>query len=62
MAISLRMLYFFIRSLAERIKGVIVEQLGVNAGQIMPNVLFIGDLSADSLDVGDLTMAFKEDS
>ncbi len=47
--------------LEERIKKIIVEQLGVNAEQVTPNASFIDDLGADSLDTVELVMAFEEE-
>jgi acyl carrier protein len=45
----------------ERIKEIIVEQLGVDEGQITPEASFIDDLGADSLDTVELVMAFEEE-
>lgn len=45
----------------ERIKEIIVEQLGVDAKQITPDASFIDDLGADSLDTVELVMAFEEE-
>lgn len=45
----------------ERIKEIIVEQLGVDADQITPDASFIDDLGADSLDTVELVMAFEEE-
>ncbi len=47
-------------SLEDRVKEIIVEQLGVNAEQVTPEASFIDDLSADSLDTVELIMAFEE--
>jgi len=47
--------------LEERVKGIIVEQLGVNAEQVTPEASFIDDLGADSLDTVELIMAFEEE-
>jgi len=47
-------------SLEERVKEIIVEQLGVNAEQVTPEASFIDDLGADSLDTVELIMAFEE--
>ena len=47
--------------LEERVKDIIVEQLGVNAEQVTPEASFIDDLGADSLDSVELTMAFEEE-
>jgi acyl carrier protein len=45
----------------ERIKEIIVEQLGVDAGEVTPDASFIDDLGADSLDTVELVMAFEEE-
>ena len=47
--------------LEERVKEIIVEQLGVNAEQVTPEASFINDLGADSLDTVELIMAFEEE-
>jgi acyl carrier protein len=47
--------------LEERVKDIIVEQLGVNAEQVTPEASFIDDLGADSLDTVELIMAFEEE-
>lgn len=49
------------KSTAERVKEIIVEQLGVNADQVTPEAKFIEDLGADSLDTVELVMAFEEE-
>ena len=46
---------------ADRIKKIIVEQLGVNEYQIKPEAKFIEDLGADSLDTVELVMALEEE-
>jgi len=45
----------------ERIKEIIMEQLGVEEEQITPEASFIDDLGADSLDTVELVMAFEEE-
>jgi acyl carrier protein len=45
----------------DRIKEIIVEQLGVDADQITSDASFIDDLGADSLDTVELVMAFEEE-
>lgn len=45
----------------ERIKSVIVEQLGVDEELVTPNASFVDDLGADSLDVVDLIMGIEEE-
>ena len=46
---------------ADRIKKIIVEQLGVNEDQVKPEAKFIEDLGADSLDIVELVMALEEE-
>jgi acyl carrier protein len=46
---------------AERVKEIIVEQLGVNAEQLVPEAKFVEDLGADSLDTVELVMALEEE-
>jgi len=48
-------------ALADKVKEIIVEQLGVNAEQVTPEASFIDDLGADSLDTVELVMAFEEE-
>jgi len=48
-------------ALEDKVKEIIVEQLGVNAEQVTPEASFIEDLGADSLDTVDLVMAFEEE-
>jgi acyl carrier protein len=45
----------------ERIKEIIMEQLGVDENQITPEASFVDDLGADSLDTVELVMAFEEE-
>ena len=45
----------------QRVKDIIVEQLGVNADQVTPAAKFIEDLGADSLDTVELIMALEEE-
>ena len=47
-------------SVEERVKQIIVEQLGVDAGEVTPSASFVDDLGADSLDTVELVMAFEE--
>jgi acyl carrier protein len=49
------------KSIEERVKDIIVEQLGVKAEQVTPEAKFIDDLNADSLDTVELVMAFEEE-
>ncbi len=46
---------------AERVKKIVVEHLGVEAEKVTDNASFIDDLGADSLDTVELVMAFEED-
>ncbi len=45
----------------DRIKKIIVDQLGVDESKITENSSFIDDLDADSLDIVELIMAFEEE-
>ena len=49
------------KSTEQRIKDIIVEQLGVNADQVTSDAKFIEDLGADSLDTVELIMALEEE-
>ena len=49
------------KSIEQRVKDIIVEQLGVNADQVTPEAKFIEDLGADSLDTVELVMALEEE-
>ena len=46
---------------AERVKGIIVDQLGVSPDEVVPAASFIEDLGADSLDIVELIMALEEE-
>ena len=48
-------------ALEDKVKEIIVEQLGVNADQVTDGASFIDDLGADSLDTVELVMAFEEE-
>jgi acyl carrier protein len=48
-------------SVADRVKEIIVEQLGVNEDQVVPEAKFVEDLGADSLDTVELVMALEEE-
>ncbi len=43
-----------------KVKEIIVDQLGVDEGQVVPAASFIDDLGADSLDTVELVMAFED--
>ncbi len=44
----------------EKIKSIIMEQLGVSADEVKPEASFVEDLGADSLDLTELIMAMEE--
>ncbi len=48
-------------ALEDKVRDIIVEQLGVNAEQVTQDASFIEDLGADSLDTVELVMAFEEE-
>ncbi|HEX9799350.1 MAG TPA: acyl carrier protein [Thermoanaerobaculia bacterium] len=48
-------------TVAEKVKSIIVEQLGVEADEVTPGASFTEDLGADSLDIVELVMAFEEE-
>ena len=48
-------------NIEERVKKIVVEQLGVKEDEITPNASFVDDLGADSLDTVELVMAFEEE-
>ena len=45
----------------ERVRDLIVEQLGVEESQVTPNASFVDDLNADSLDLVELIMSMEEE-
>ncbi len=49
------------KTIEQKVKDIIVEQLGVNADQVTPDAKFIEDLGADSLDTVELVMALEEE-
>jgi len=56
-----RDLYMSEKSIEEKVKEIIVEQLGVNPEQVIPSASFAKDLGADSLDTVELVMNFEEE-
>jgi acyl carrier protein len=48
-------------ALEDKVKDIIVEQLGVEPDKVTPEASFIEDLGADSLDTVELVMAFEEE-
>ena len=49
------------KSIEDKVRDIIVDQLGVNAEQVVKDARFIEDLGADSLDTVELVMAFEEE-
>jgi acyl carrier protein len=49
------------KTIEQRVKDIIVEQLGVKADQVTAEAKFIEDLGADSLDIVELIMALEEE-
>jgi len=47
-------------AIEDKVKQIIVEQIGVDEAEVTPNAHFIDDLGADSLDLVELVMAFEE--
>lgn len=47
--------------IAERVKKIVIEHLGVEEGKVTEAASFIDDLGADSLDTVELVMAFEEE-
>jgi acyl carrier protein len=45
----------------DKVKQIIVDQLGVDPSEVVPEASFIDDLGADSLDTVELVMAFEEE-
>jgi len=45
----------------ERVKRIIVDQLGVDEEEVVPSASFVDDLNADSLDLVELIMSLEED-
>ncbi|MDR0645568.1 MAG: acyl carrier protein [Elusimicrobiota bacterium] len=49
------------KTVEEKVKNIIVEQLGVEPEQVKPEAQFVNDLGADSLDTVELIMALEEE-
>ena len=47
--------------IAERVKKIVIEHLGVDEAKVTENASFVDDLGADSLDTVELVMAFEEE-
>jgi len=50
-----------VATIFERIKKIVIEQLGVEDEEAMPSASFVDDLGADSLDLVELIMALEEE-
>lgn len=48
-------------SVEDKVRDIIVEQLGVSPDEVVPEASFIDDLGADSLDIVELVMAIEEE-
>ncbi|MBV9259178.1 MAG: acyl carrier protein [Ktedonobacteraceae bacterium] len=48
-------------TIQERLKKIIVDQLGVDESEVVPNASFVEDLNADSLDLVELIMSLEEE-
>ena len=48
-------------TVSERLKKIIVDQLGVDESEVVPSASFVEDLNADSLDLVELTMSLEEE-
>ena len=48
-------------SIEDRVKKIVIEQLGVKEDEVTPSASFVDDLGADSLDTVELVMAFEEE-
>ena len=48
-------------AVADKVKSIIVEQLGVDEEEVTAGASFVGDVGADSLDTVELVMAFEEE-
>jgi acyl carrier protein len=49
-----------VATIYERLKKIVVDQLGVEDGEVVPTANFVDDLGADSLDLVELIMALEE--
>ncbi len=48
-------------TVSERLKNIVVEQLGVDENEVVPSAKFVNDLGADSLDLVELIMSIEEE-
>ena len=49
------------QEIENKVKQIIIDELGVDENEVTPNARFIDDLGADSLDTVELVMAFEEE-
>lgn len=59
--LSIKLRNFEMSDVAEQVKKIVVEHLGVDASKVVENASFIDDLGADSLDTVELVIAFEEE-
>ncbi len=50
-----------VQNIHERLKKIIVDQLGVDESEVVPTASFVEDLNADSLDLVELIMSLEEE-
>jgi acyl carrier protein len=50
-----------VATVSERLKKIIVDQLGVDESEVVPSASFVDDLNADSLDLVELIMSLEEE-
>jgi acyl carrier protein len=50
-----------VASVLERVKKIVIEQLGVDENEVVPTASFVDDLGADSLDLVELVMSLEEE-
>ncbi|WP_028575575.1 acyl carrier protein [Desulfonatronovibrio hydrogenovorans] len=48
-------------SVEQKVKEIVIEQLGISEGEVKPESKFVEDLGADSLDLTELIMAMEEE-
>ena len=54
-------MYIIMANVAEQVKAIIVEKLGVDAAEVVESASFTNDLGADSLDIVELIMDFEKE-
>ena len=59
--LTFKLLRALMSDIADRVKNIVVEHLGVDADKVVEGASFIDDLGADSLDTVELVMAFEEE-